>query len=140
MVEKSRGRKLFSTAPVFRQFVPGLPKTIEEAIKLGRLESNSKRTALHIFHTTKSCRSIISGYTDGWWKQLGHKAAHYKFKRLGTIFFENVVFVSVFHITNTDKEEAVIKHYEKTDIQGTPRSLSSHFTAKEKKDVKVSSM
>ncbi|PXF48015.1 hypothetical protein BWQ96_02206 [Gracilariopsis chorda] len=130
--EKAMKARRSSAKPILRQFIPGLPKTIEDAIKLWMYGDGLKTIALHLFDKAGSRKKLVQGYTNAWWKQSGQKAAYYKYKKLVKLVCDEVEGLTIFDDDDKKWETATSLFHDKRDQNGIPRPLSVFLVAQKK--------
>ncbi|KAI0558043.1 hypothetical protein FGB62_241g05 [Gracilaria domingensis] len=111
------------------QFIPGLPKQIEEVVQLWRGGDKKRFYPVYLFDTVLQRKKLIHGYTDCRWRESGQKSAYYKFKKLVTIVSEAHGDLPIFDVNNRNWNEAFLLFHAKHDRE-KPLPLSAFFMKK----------
>ncbi|PXF39613.1 hypothetical protein BWQ96_10692 [Gracilariopsis chorda] len=110
------------------QFIPGLPKRIEEVVQLWRKGDRGRFHPIFLFDTAKQRKKMIVGYSDLRWKQSGQKAAFYKYKRLVTLVTQAHGGLGIFEVDSSSWTEALSCYHARYDSEDKPVPLSTFFT------------
>ncbi|KAI0557919.1 hypothetical protein FGB62_251g014 [Gracilaria domingensis] len=113
------------------QFIPGLPKVIEDVVQLWRKGDGGRFHPIYLFDTVDQRRKMIHGYSDLRWRQSGQKAAFYKLKKLVIIVAGAHGDLDVFEVHSEKWTQALSSYHKKYDRGGEPVPLSS-FSLKER--------
>ncbi|KAI0564023.1 hypothetical protein FGB62_31g113 [Gracilaria domingensis] len=123
---KEKNVKLSAIKPLCKTFIPGLPKGIENAVKIWRFGDMRTRTPLRLFDKVKSRRRIVQSYTESWWRISGQKAAYYKLKKLISLVAEEGMKIKIFEVGEDHIWDAAVeKVHKRWDVNGLPLPFSS---------------